>query len=57
MVMHVDNHNPQFSCTIDGQILDEVTEHKGFGVVFDNAWKFHSCVCNSFEGKEDFGHD
>jgi len=44
MVMHMGTHNPQFSYTIDGQFLDEVTEHKDLGVVFDNVLKFHSHV-------------
>ena len=39
MIMHVGNHNPQFSCTIDGQLLDELTEHKDLG---DNVLKFNS---------------
>jgi len=42
MVMHVGNHNPQFSYTIDGQLLDKVTEHKDLGVVFDYVLKYHS---------------
>ena len=42
MVMHVCNNNPQFSYTINGQPLEEVTEHKDLGVVFDNMLKFHS---------------
>jgi len=44
MVMHVGNHNPQISYTINGQPLEEVTEHKDLGVVFDNMLKFHSHV-------------
>ena len=40
--MNVDNHNSQFSCTIDEQLLDKVTEHKDLEVVFDNVLKFHS---------------
>jgi len=30
--------------SIDGQVLNEVTEHKDLGVVFDHALKFHSPV-------------
>ena len=44
MVMHVGNHNPHFSYTIDWQVLSEVTERKDLGVVFDGALKFHSHV-------------
>ena len=44
MVMHMGNHNPQFSYTINGQPLEEVTEHKDLGVVLDNMLKFHSHV-------------
>ena len=44
MVMHVGNHTPQFSYTINRQPLEEVTEHKDLGVVFDNMLKFHSHV-------------
>ena len=42
--MHVGNHNPWFSYSIDGQVLNEVTEHKDWGVVFDHVLKFHSHV-------------
>jgi len=28
MVMHVDSHNPYLNYTIDGKLLDEVTEYK-----------------------------
>jgi len=40
--MHVGNHNPY---SIDGQVLNEVTEHKDLGVVFDHVLKFiHTCL-------------
>ena len=42
--MHVGNHNPQFSYTINGQPLEEVTEPKDWGVVFGNMLKFHPHV-------------
>ena len=42
--MQLGNHNPQFSYTIDGQLLDKITEHKDLGVVFDKVLKFHSHV-------------
>ena len=38
------NHNPPFSNTIDGPFLEEVTERKDLGVVFDDMLKFHSCM-------------
>ena len=44
IVMHVGSHNPQFSYSINGQLLEEVTEHKDLEVVFDNMLKFHSYV-------------
>ena len=48
--VHVGNHNPHFSYTIDGQLLDEVTEHKDMGAEFDDkTMEFHAY--NNCKGK------
>jgi len=44
MIMHVGNHNLQFSYTIDGQAQMKLLNTKKLGMVFDHMLKFHSHV-------------
>ena len=41
-VLHLGLSNPMFSYTMDGTLLDEVSEEKNLGVIIDKDLKFHS---------------